>query len=201
LAKAAAVDCTCLRRLTRHIERELISNSKGLPSTLIALSCAIVIAGSAGAQKAKPPAAGSARQVSPVRRPPPDSAVLLAVATQPKSRTQADSISLVAAIRAAFKNPDWPVKTAPPLPGSIFPAKRVVAFYGNPIAKKMGILGEIPPEQMLARLDTIVAQWRAADPTTPVVPAIHMIVSVAKPEPGKDGKYRQRSDTGLIERA
>ncbi|MEO7084313.1 MAG: hypothetical protein ABI442_09985 [Gemmatimonadaceae bacterium] len=169
----------------------------------IALLCAIAFSTQALAQKPKRSSTSAAKKpvASPVKRPPPDSAIMLAEATQPKSRTQADSISLVAAIRAGFKNPDWPVRTAAPLPGSLFPAKRVVAFYGNPIAKKMGILGELPPDQMLARLDTIVAQWKAADPGTPVVPAIHMVVSVAKPDPGKDGKYRQRSDTGLIERA
>ena len=47
----------------------------------------------------------------------------------------------------------WPVKNAPyPLPGAILPFKRVVAFYGNLSAKKMGILGELPPKEMLAKL-------------------------------------------------
>ena len=33
----------------------------------------------------------------------------------------------------------WPVKNAPyPVPGAILPFKRVVAFYGNLYAKKMG---------------------------------------------------------------
>jgi hypothetical protein len=131
-------------------------------------------------------------------RPPPDSAILIQIATQPKLRTKADSISLVASIRTGLKNPGWPVKTQPPLPGSIFSAKRIVAFYGNPLSKRMGILGELPPDQMLARFDSIVAQWRVADPTTPVQPALHLIVSVAQGLPGKDGMYRQRSDPGLI---
>src|SRR5882757_2154353 len=44
----------------------------------------------------------------------------------------------------------WPVKNAPyPVPGAIMPFKRVVAFYGNLYAKKMGILGELPPNEML----------------------------------------------------
>jgi hypothetical protein len=131
-------------------------------------------------------------------RPPPDSAILIQIATQPKLRTKADSISLVASIRTGLKNPGWPVKTQPPLTGSILPAKRIVAFYGNPLSKRMGILGELPPDQMLARFDSIVAQWRVADPTTPVQPALHLIVSVAQGLPGKDGMYRQRSDPGLI---
>jgi hypothetical protein len=133
-------------------------------------------------------------------KPPPDSAILIQIATQPKLRTQADSISLVASIRAGLKNPGWPVKTPPLLAGSLLPAKRIVAFYGNPLSKKMGILGELPRDPMLAKFDSIVAAWRAADPTTPVQPALHLIVSVAQGLPGKDGMYRQRSDTGLIEK-
>jgi len=129
----------------------------------------------------------------------PDSAVLIQIATQPKSRTKADSISLVASIRTGLKN-DWPVKTPPPLSGSILPAKRIVAFYGNPLSKRMGILGEIPYAQMLAKLDTVVGWWRDADPSTPVLPALHLIVSVAQGQPGKDGMYRQRSDPDLIEK-
>jgi len=133
-------------------------------------------------------------------KPPPDSAILIQIATQPKLRTKADSISLVASIRTGLKNPGWPVKTPALLPGSLLPAKRIVAFYGNTLSKKMGILGELPRDQMLAKFDTIIAQWRAADPTTPVQPALHLIVSVAQGLPGKDGMYRQRSDTGLIEK-
>jgi hypothetical protein len=132
--------------------------------------------------------------------PAPDSAILIQIATQPKLRTMADSISLVASIRAGLKNPGWPVKTPPILAGSLLPAKRIVAFYGNPLSKKMGILGELPRDPMLAKFDSIVAEWRAADPTTPVQPALHLIVSVAQGLPGKDGMYRQRSDTGLIEK-
>ena len=129
-----------------------------------------------------------------------DSAVLLELATQPKGRTKADSISLVASIRAGLKSTGWPVRTAAPLAGSILPAKRIVAFYGNPLSKRMGILGEIPYDQMLARLDTFVDYWRTADPATPVQPALHLIVSVAQGQPGKDGLYRQRSDPDLIEK-
>ncbi|HEY4131902.1 MAG TPA: hypothetical protein VGM50_14880, partial [Gemmatimonadaceae bacterium] len=133
------------------------------------------------------------------KRATSDSAILIQIATQPKLRTKADSISLVASIRIGLKN-DWPVKTAPALPGAILPAKRIVAFYGNPLSKRMGILGEIPYDQMLTKLDSVVASWRAADPSTPVQPALHLIVSVAQGQPGKDGMYRQRSDPDLIEK-
>jgi hypothetical protein len=87
----------------------------------------------------------------------------------------------------------WPVKKAPyPLPGAILPFKRIVAFYGNLYAKKMGILGELPPNEMLAKLKGEVKNWQKADPKTPIQPALHYIAVVAQGDAGKDGKYRYR---------
>jgi hypothetical protein len=102
--------------------------------------------------------------------------------------------------KPARPEPVWPVAGPAPLPGSLFPAKRVIAFYGNPLSKKMGILGEIAPDQMLAKLDREVAAWNKADPSTPAVPALHLIVSVAQGAPGRDGGYRLRMADTLIER-
>lgn len=84
----------------------------------------------------------------------------------------------------------WPVNCPAPLPGSILPGKRIVAFYGNPLSKKMGALGEFPKEEMLQKLKGEAARWQAADPATPVQPALHLIAVVAQGAPGKDGKYR-----------
>jgi hypothetical protein len=84
----------------------------------------------------------------------------------------------------------WPVKYPPPLPGSILPAKRIVAYYGNPLSKRMGALGEFPKDEMLRRLKVEVAKWEKADPSLPVQPALHLIAVVAQGEPGKAGKYR-----------
>ncbi len=84
----------------------------------------------------------------------------------------------------------WPVKLAPPLPGSILPQKRIVAYYGNPKSKKMGALGEYPKDEMLRRLKGEVAKWEKADPSLPVQPALHLVTVVAQGEPGKAGKYR-----------
>ena len=87
----------------------------------------------------------------------------------------------------------WPVKKQPyPLPGAILPFKRIVAYYGNLYSVRMGILGELPPKQMLAKLDQEVKRWEKADPKTPVRPALHYIAVVAQGDGGKDGKYRFR---------
>ena len=104
------------------------------------------------------------------------------------------------AARRRAPAPEWPVKGPAPLPGSILPNKRILAYYGNPLSKRMGILGEVPPDEMLERLEKEVARWAKADSTTPVIPALHLIVTVAQHHPGKDGMYRARMDSALIER-
>jgi hypothetical protein len=87
----------------------------------------------------------------------------------------------------------WPVKKQPyPLPGAILPFKRIVAYYGNLFSKRMGILGQLPPKEMLARLDIEVKNWEKADSKTPVQPALHYIAVVASGVKGKDGKFRTR---------
>lgn len=96
--------------------------------------------------------------------------------------------------------PVWPVPLPAPLPGSILPAQRIVAFYGNPLSRRMGILGELPAPQMLAQLDREVAAWQQADSLTPVKPALHLIAMVAQADAGRDGRYRNKMRDTLIER-
>lgn len=86
----------------------------------------------------------------------------------------------------------WPVKTVYPKAGALLPFKRIVAYYGNLYSKQMGALGEYPEDEMLSRLQAEVRKWEEADPTTPVVPALHYIAVTAQLAPGFDGKYRSR---------
>jgi hypothetical protein len=94
----------------------------------------------------------------------------------------------------------WPVKGPDQLPGAILPHYRIVAYYGNPMSRRMGILGQIAPDSMLARLQGEVRAYAAADTATPVMPALELIVTVAQAGPGADGKYRLRMPDTLIDR-
>jgi hypothetical protein len=105
-----------------------------------------------------------------------------------------------ATTRATKPEPVWPVKGPDPLPGSLLPENRIVAFYGNPLSKRMGVLGELPPDDMLAKLDREAKAWSAADPSTPVKKALHLIAVTAQGSSGRDGKYRLRMDSTLIEK-
>lgn len=93
---------------------------------------------------------------------------------------------------------NWPTGPAP-LPGAILPGNRIVAYYGNPYSKRMGILGEIPPDSMVGQLKRTAAEWAAADSTKGVKPALHLIATVAQGYAGKDGMHRLRMPTTLID--
>lgn len=96
------------------------------------------------------------------------------------------------------KRHGWPVKGPEPLPGSILPHKRIVAYYGNPQSKRMGALGQYPKDEMLRRLQKEVARWEKADPSHPVQPALHLVAVVAQGDPGKAGKYRMIMPDAIV---
>lgn len=160
-----------------------------------ALICAFeVAAAQTKPTRTVPAQAGTtARDTSPTK---PASATKSAATKAPKRSSSATKRATPAAAA-----PVWPVANAPaPLPGAILPEKRIVAFYGNPLSKRMGILGELDSAKMLARLDSEVVAWNKADPDHPVQPALHLIAVVASDQPGPAGKYRTRMDSALIRR-
>jgi hypothetical protein len=118
-----------------------------------------------------------------------------------QGRKPYDQIAYARAIRAGRKAmATWP--TGPTaLSGAILPHSRIVAYYGNPHSKKMGVLGEYPEQQMLSMLDETVAMWRTADASTPVIPAIHLVTVVAQGSAGADGRWRRRESPQTIEQA
>ncbi len=94
----------------------------------------------------------------------------------------------------------WPPPSPPPPPGAILPCHRIVAYYGNPFSRKMGVLGEYPYPQMIERFHQAIAAWNAADPSHPVQPALQLITVVAQGAPGKDGMYRMRMPDAMIQK-
>ncbi len=94
-----------------------------------------------------------------------------------------------------------PFPLPPVLPGSVLPAKRLVTYYGNPLSKQMGILGEIPPDEMIQRLKQQLQAYAAAnpEPARPFQGALELVAIVAQEDPGRDGLYRLRMDSEVIE--
>jgi hypothetical protein len=127
-------------------------------------------------------------------------AKLLAIAHNPPPKLIKAATTSTPAVYSS-STPLWPVKTVLPEGGALLPFNRIVAYYGNFYSTAMGVLGQYPPDQMMAMLASTTAQWRAADPTTPVIPALDYIAVTAQGSPGVDGKYRLRMPDSQIDKA
>lgn len=127
-------------------------------------------------------------------------AKLLAIAHNPPPKLIKPATSSTPAVYSS-STPIWPVKTTYPNAGALLPFNRIVAYYGNFYSTQMGILGEYAPEKMMAMLASTTAEWRAADPKTPVIPALDYIAVTAQASPGKDGKYRLRMPDSQIDKS
>lgn len=130
--------------------------------------------------------------------------LLIGAVTTPSVASSQDSTPLAAAVPELVR-PDsarapFTARPLAVLPGAILPANRIIAYYGNPLSTRMGILGEIAPAKMLARLDSTAKAWQRADSTRSVMPALHLIVTVAQARGGSDGMYRARHGDVLIAR-
>ena len=72
---------------------------------------------------------------------------------------------------------------------------RLVAFYGSPTGPGLGILGELPREQMHQQLLATIAQYEPLS-DRPILPTYHLVTTVANPHPPY---YYHRVDLALIE--
>ena len=95
----------------------------------------------------------------------------------------------------------WPAANPYPNGGALLPFNRIVAYYGNFYSRNMGILGELDHDDLIAKFDTTIAAWEKADPTTPVLPAVHYIATVAQGTAGPYGLWRNIMPDEHIERA
>ena len=86
-----------------------------------------------------------------------------------------------------------------PLFKPLLPDSRILAYYGNPLAREMGILGEVPPDQMIGKLKQQVATYASADRSRAVVPALELVTPAAQGWPGEEGLYRARMTPDTIE--
>ena len=90
-----------------------------------------------------------------------------------------------------------PVSRAP-ADAALLPDYRIVMFYGHPHDPAMGVVGEHEIEQLAEILRQEAANYAAADPSRPVIPALEVIATVAQRVPGSDGTYILDTDTETL---
>ena len=164
----------------------------------------VIIVGHAGADDATTTVTTTAAPTSTTIDSSTYNAKLLAIANLPPPKiikvvVGTSTTSTVTKVIPPVSN--WPVKTVLPNAGALLPFNRIVAYYGNFYSTQMGILGEYPSNQVLAMLASTTAEWAAADPSTPVIPAVDYIAVAAQGSAGPDGKYRLRMPDSQIQKA
>jgi hypothetical protein len=97
----------------------------------------------------------------------------------------------------ATPSPTMPAKPQLPQGGTkIFPAYRVVAYYGTAGNKALGVLGEGSPDAMLPKLRGAAKGFAGG---RKIQVAYELIASVAQGSPGADGDYSKMIDLGKIQ--
>ena len=90
-----------------------------------------------------------------------------------------------------------PVTKAPDPPRPVLSEHLLITWYGNPRTGRMGVLGRHQGADLAARLKK---QAEAYAPFTQkkVLPAYHLVATIAQPAAGKDSKWRRRETKALI---
>ncbi|MBK8905798.1 MAG: hypothetical protein IPM53_31740 [Anaerolineaceae bacterium] len=91
--------------------------------------------------------------------------------------------------------PSYHLILDPSQPQSYLTQFRLVAFYGSPTGPGLGILGELPRDQMHAQLLTTIAEYEPLSDRL-ILPAYHLVTTVANPHPPG---YHHHVSLALIE--
>lgn len=91
--------------------------------------------------------------------------------------------------------PSYHLTLDPNQPQGYLSQFRLVTFYGSPSGPGLGILGELPRDQMHAQLLATVAEYEPLSDRA-ILPAYHLVITVADPYPPS---YSHQASLALIE--
>src|SRR3954453_14739601 len=81
---------------------------------------------------------------------------------------------------------------------TLFPDRRIVAYYGAPQDDELGALGIGTPAHAARRLERQAKPY--ATKARPVLPAMELLAVTAAASPGEGGRYNTRQDAAIINR-
>ncbi|HSH04022.1 MAG TPA: hypothetical protein VLL52_16015 [Anaerolineae bacterium] len=95
--------------------------------------------------------------------------------------------------------PPPPIALVPGNPTSYLSQFRLIAYYGSPLGRGLGILGNQPRNQTIRMLHGTIASYNPHNTDGRyLMPTFHMITTVAKPAPGPTGNYISHVDINFI---
>src|SRR5438093_11380428 len=86
----------------------------------------------------------------------------------------------------------------PSVDADFLASNEILSYYGNPNVPGMGILGELEPDELVARVREHAARYDALNGARGVQPALHIVYASAQPEAGRDGLHLQFLDKRTI---
>jgi hypothetical protein len=102
---------------------------------------------------------------------------------------------------SASPTPSGPALDAcgPPVTREYLAANQVLAYYGNPYTNLMGILGELPPADLAARLKGHAATYDSLNGAMGIRPAFHIVYGRATSDPGANKDHLLYIDDRTME--
>ena len=86
----------------------------------------------------------------------------------------------------------------PSVDADFLASNQILSYYGNPHVPGMGILGELEPDELVARVREHAARYDQLNGARGVQPAFHIVYASAQPEAGQDGLHLQFLDKRTI---
>ncbi len=77
----------------------------------------------------------------------------------------------------------------PPVDSAYLANNQVLAYYGSPYTAQMGILGELTPTELAARLRSHAMTYDSLNGALGVRPAFHIVYGRATVDPGRNGDH------------
>lgn len=141
-------------------------------------------------------ACGMAPQLLTSVEPLPTLVPTLALLPNPPTPLLTATIAPNTATPEATAVPSYHLVLAPDQPQGYLSQFRLVSFYGSPAGPGLGILGELPRDQMHEQLLATVAQFEPLSDRL-ILPTYHLVTTVANPHPPG---YHHHVSLELIER-
>ena len=144
--------------------------------------------------------------------PPTNTATATQTATPTNTATPTDTATPTISPTPSETPTNTPSPTPPPSPtfetafpnpmpamgGSYLGKVRLVSFYGSPLGRGLGILGNQPRADTYLSLRNLAGLYQPLSPDRAMVPTFHMVTTVADAWPGEDGNYSHQVDYPII---